>query len=70
MTSDTESGRLVAHVASMARRATILNAESLPPVTPESGDLDGDQLTENLDEERDDSQYIAGSRDFTKEESR
>ena len=47
VTSVTESGRLVAHVASMERRATMLNTEALPSVAPEAGDLDGD--LESLD---------------------
>ena len=59
MTSVTESGRLLTHVASMQRRATT-NAEAFTPVAADCGDLDGDP---QLDEDQDDSGLITGSRD-------
>ena len=55
MASVTESGRLLTHVASMQRRAT-MNAEAFSPIAAESGDLDGDP--ERLDEDQDDSHLI------------
>ena len=50
MASVTESGRLLTHVASMQRRAT-MNAETFTPVAADCGDLDGDP---QLDEDQDD----------------
>ena len=58
----TESGRLMAHVASMERRAIMANAESFPPVAYEAGDLDGDLESIDTDHQGDD-QYIAGSQE-------
>ena len=57
--SVTESGRLLTHVASMQRRAT-MNAEAFTPVAADCGDLDGDP---QMDEDQDDTGLIAGSRD-------
>jgi chromosome segregation ATPase len=59
VTSVTESGRLLAHVASMQRRATM--ADTPPAFTTEAssrGDLDGDP---QLDEDQGDIGLIAGS---------
>ena len=62
LTSVTESGRLLTHVASMQRCAT-MNAEAFTPVAADCGDLDCDP---HLDEDQNDSGLIAGSRDVLK----
>ena len=61
VTSVTDSGRLLAHVASMQRRATM--ADTQPAFTTEAsscGDLDGEL---QLDEDQGDIGLIAGSED-------
>ena len=63
VTSVTESGRLMAHVASMERRATMANAKSFPPIAQEVGDLDGDIESIETDHQAED-QYVPGSQEI------